>query len=80
MIYYLAPVAFTPKSGRLAELSSLHAGVVTLPSIPGCDEKRVKDTLVVVFPSAFSRPLVLDSAVVASTFPEAMRSHLMSLS
>lgn len=39
MIYYLAPMAFTPKSERLAELSSLHAGVVTLPSIPGCDER-----------------------------------------
>lgn len=42
MIYYLAPMAFTPKSEQLAELSSLHACVVTLQSIPGCEERGEK--------------------------------------
>lgn len=53
MIYYLAPMAFTPKSEQPAELSSLHACVVTLQSIPGCEERGGKNTLVKAFPSAF---------------------------
>lgn len=53
MIYYLAPMAFTPKSERLAELSSLHARVVTLPIHSWMWWKREKDTLVIVFASAF---------------------------
>lgn len=52
MIYYLAPMAFTPKSEQLAQLSCPHAFVVPLQSFPGCDE-RGKNTLVIAFLSAF---------------------------
>lgn len=77
MIYYLDPMAFTPKSEQPAKLSSLHAFVVTLQSIPGCDE-REKNTPVIAFLSTFSHPLTSDSPLLASNFPKVMRLYLMS--
>lgn len=74
MIYYLAPMAFTPKSEQLAELSSLHAYVVTLQSIPGCEERGEKyscKSISVCFP----RPLNSDTPILASNFPKVM-SHI----
>lgn len=66
MIYYLAPMAFTPKS---EQLSSLHALVVTLQSIPGCDE-RGKNTLVIAFLSAFPTHSFQTHQFCQATFPK----------
>lgn len=80
MIYYLAPMAFTPKSEQPAELSSLHACVVTLQSIPGCEERGGKKYSCKSISVCFPRPLDSDTPILASNFVKAMRSYLMSLS
>lgn len=54
MIYYLTPMAFTPKSEHRARLNPQRAFVLPLQSIPGCDEsEEKKKTLLIAFLSAF---------------------------
>lgn len=71
MIYYLAPVAFTPKSEQLAELSSPHAFVVPLQSIPGCGERGgKKNPLVIAFLSTFPAHLFQTQHFWKATSPK----------